>query len=812
MKKVLFIFILLVASVVMGASPSPFIFGQYGPITLQPLSGILMSVGNTITGGATSDNVPEGVTNLYLTFPLNAPAGTLTAPTLNFLDNDSGLWQKGDGNISFSANGFLRMEVNQNQVDVIGPLDVTGNISAANYPPSGSATSFAGFDGSGALSSIPGWTWNVEGAVNTDITKDIFTTSGYTFQNKEFRSETTGDMPGTTVYNLGYDFHYDRNNTGFDLDTFNGMSVGTRTEGSGFVRAINGINSFAQAGNGNGGGAETVQSADFRTVVATGTTITNSLNGVFVGISANSATADNGYLINSNLDNATFTNNYNSIITSANNSTFNNNFALFNGYTPNSNTFNGPNYYGVVIGNDAPIAGFAFGFHANMNGNMLQNITGHGFATNANTLSSSGYNMTGYDLNVNNTTFNGDGFNGFNGFISGVGATQTNVNGFSFTNNLSGTNRFNGVNIQNNQAQIEEIKILNLTSTGNARTISGIDMSITGVATDDARGMRINADNLTSTSTSQHPHALEVSGGPTQIFGAYEPFSGIGFEIGHNYSVNSHIPSGTPLTGSDQILMLQQANLLADDDISTGPFGLDTNMIGQVSQAIIASGKTVPLVRGLLVGTSVPGGSGGTITRYEAVTILGLPSFGGTVSNPTRIGLHFAGLLGQDFCGGANPATDCWGIYNPDSTAENFMHKIAISTSSQKVSTNVKLEINDGHIRHTQTTPPVATVNANAGTGAACSVSQATDHAGKISLTTTIVANANGSQCDVAFNNTFNVAPVCVFSPIESNAAINEVILGTYITTSTTQLSMNFTNADLVGQTYEWSYQCLETQ
>lgn len=615
-------------------------------------------------------------------FPLNAPAGTLTAPSINFQDNDSGMWSNGDGNTSFSANGFLRMEVNQNQVDVIGPLDVTGNISAANFPPTGNANAFAGYDSLGALFTIPGWSFqDGSGALSAYISRDVTLDGGFTSYNFETAAEATADnLIGINGINV--DMHFDRNNTGADLQTIYGINSSARAEGSGFVNYVLGANIGAQGGNGNGGGVGSIQGAYFNSTLASGTTMSSngSLNGIFVGINSTSGTADNGYLFNGNVDSTNFTNNFNGIISSANNSTFNNTYAMFNGYTNNSNTFNGNNWYGMVLGNDAPISGFADGVRFQTNGNVIKNLNGFSISTNANTLTSPGYNMTAFDANINNTTFNGDNFNAFNGFIAGVGATQTNVNAFAFNNQLSGTNRFTGLSIFNNQDQIEEIRGVNFNSTGDARTMTGIDVVMTGNATDDGQGLRVNVSSLTS--STQHIKSGSFEGGQFQVNGGFTPFSSTPVEIGNNFITTSSIVSGSPLTGTDQFITFIQSNLDAQDDITTGPYGLDTNMVGAVSQIVVGSGKTLPLTRSLLLGTSIPAGSGGTITEHVAMTVLGLPSFGGSVTNPTRTGIEDGTILGQGFCDGA---TTCHFLNVRDGNAQNsFAGGIQLTTSGSQ--------------------------------------------------------------------------------------------------------------------------------
>lgn len=126
--------------------------------------------------------------------------------------------------------------------------------------------------------------------------------------------------------------------------------------------------------------------------------------------------------------------------------------------------------------------------------------------------------------------------------------------------------------------------------------------------------------------------------------------------------------------------------------------------------------------------------------------------------------------------------------------------------------TNVLLSMKGGHVKATQTTAPTAAVNANAGTGATCTVSNASDVAGAINLTTTAVSPAAGVQCTVTFNKAYGVAPICVTTPDNNNSILFSVANGSFFTTTTTTLVINYANADAVGHANVWSYHCMETQ
>jgi hypothetical protein len=125
---------------------------------------------------------------------------------------------------------------------------------------------------------------------------------------------------------------------------------------------------------------------------------------------------------------------------------------------------------------------------------------------------------------------------------------------------------------------------------------------------------------------------------------------------------------------------------------------------------------------------------------------------------------------------------------------------------------NARLAVSGGHLKSVQTTAPVANVTANAGTGATCSVSNATDTAGIISLATTATSPASGDQCDISFNLSYNVAPICIFSPANDQASYLTSATGVYLTTDMSTINVNFYNLDAVGHNYVWTYNCIETE
>jgi hypothetical protein len=95
-----------------------------------------------------------------------------------------------------------------------------------------------------------------------------------------------------------------------------------------------------------------------------------------------------------------------------------------------------------------------------------------------------------------------------------------------------------------------------------------------------------------------------------------------------------------------------------------------------------------------------------------------------------------------------------------------------------------------------------ATVNANAGTGATCTVS-GNDTGGQITVTTGSGSWASGDQCDVTFASSYGSAPHPVIA--RANATSTSVVQP-YVTSTITNFSLNFTSPDVSSNTYVFNY------
>lgn len=454
----------------------------------------------------------------------------------------------------------------------------------------------------------------------------------------------------------------------------------------------------------------------------------------------------------------------------------------------------------AAFGSNAAVAGGASGVQFFENGSVGDGFTGFGVYANPTNIGDGDSYVVGFDASFNATALQGN-LTGFNFNNSGpVTGTNNSIRGFAVGN--TGTARaFSGVSVFNSGDLIDDANGITVNLDQDAESAVGANVFIQGAYTEGVTGLRLDVSSAASSSTTQHVRGLDVTGGTNSIFGSYKPFNNVPVEIGNGFFMTSTIDAGSPLTGTDQFISFIQSNLIVNDDISTGPFGLDTNMVGAVSQLQIDTGKTVPLVTSLLVGTSTTAGiSGGTVTQHNVIEILGLPSFGGSAINPTRVGLLDSTKLGQSFCTGA---TDCWFIKNQDYTAQNTLGRLSIGVTT--TTGNTKLLIHDGHLGATQTTAPTATPNANAGTGATCTVS-GTDTAGEVELVTGSGAWATGAQCQISFNMSFGTAPKCQLTA--TNAAAASAL--SYVTKATGNFDVNFVAAATGATSHTWDYLCVE--
>lgn len=153
--------------------------------------------------------------------------------------------------------------------------------------------------------------------------------------------------------------------------------------------------------------------------------------------------------------------------------------------------------------------------------------------------------------------------------------------------------------------------------------------------------------------------------------------------------------------------------------------------------------------------------------------------------------------------------------YLSKSQLMNNTNGYAIGDVGAPIETNVLLSIKDGHIKSKQTTAPTITPNTNAGTGATTTLSNATDTAGIINLTTGTASFGAGIVATITFNKSYATAPIVIISPANAQAAADGGSAHHiyYPPASTTGFTINFgVQPNSSSTLYQWQYYVIETQ
>lgn len=185
-------------------------------------------------------------------------------------------------------------------------------------------------------------------------------------------------------------------------------------------------------------------------------------------------------------------------------------------------------------------------------------------------------------------------------------------------------------------------------------------------------------------------------------------------------------------------------------------------------------------------------GNVGTSATYAA----GVAGYMGTMSAPPAL----TGVFGS------TSSSSYYGVYSYGTLAAN------LSSTAPSGIANTAIVIKDGHLQTQQTTAPTRTNGSTTiiGTTGSATLSNATDIAGKISLSVSGTApTAAGTMFTITFNKTYNTAPIVLLMPTNANAATAMVNNQFFVTPGTS----NFTVSDVVklnNNTYTFNYFVIE--
>lgn len=173
-------------------------------LTSGVLSASAVDLATETTGLLPAASIPWAL-KMPVTIPSNPPSLGHAGG-----DDDSGLTTEGDGNDTIYENGLKNASFDQNSthfyrpnVYMDGDLDVSGNFTAANYPPTGSTNSFAAYDNTGALSSAPSTNFDVVAGDHEEYIQ-INSTGNVTNGSSGFHFSKSGDVGFLTGMRLDY--------------------------------------------------------------------------------------------------------------------------------------------------------------------------------------------------------------------------------------------------------------------------------------------------------------------------------------------------------------------------------------------------------------------------------------------------------------------------------------------------------------------------------------------------------------------------------------------------------------------------------
>lgn len=523
-------------------------------------------------------------------------------------------------------------------------IDTTGNtITITNeLATAGTLNSFAGFDGSGNLESVPGFLIDtVSGGMNETLTEHPDAGEGFTANSFNVNFEPLQNSPDEdwTIQNI--QVNMDNASSGFSQGTNGGaiqlLNLNIDHLGTGNVGSLNSLIFNSDIGNG-----------------------TDPITVKGMGLSFGFGNVHENVTLDGQLQ----------------------------GYTYQVNvdaSANGTSNFGVFPFNDSSNIGIPVNGYASYNASpSIASIT----TTN---------NYTGININPNIAALSGtSGAYGL-GFYPTISTTGANSNivalNSNFNINLLGTNAdVQGVTIGGTITTMGSNSVATgfnyfphiTTSHGNisglsiSPVVAGGDASFTGITVNpsggatlnDATGIRINLSGITSDDV-QGIIGLE-SDSRLQINGTSQLRSAQGFQIGSRIAHEFTVPNGSPVTGTDELGINVAGDFLVQDNVSVGPIGIGFNSVGFIASLGVAATKTVDSLTVFLPASSLPDPgftTGGNVTDFHIIrTFPPLPQ-GGTLNITNLYGLKIDSMFGSL----ANAATNAYGLYIDGGAVKNWL-------------------------------------------------------------------------------------------------------------------------------------------
>lgn len=612
----------------------------------------------------------------------------------------------------------------------LSPSDITG----------GTPNTVAGFDTTGALESIPGWTIDVlTGGPNISLNPTPADANANFIMLDQVTAVTPpANLTQLEIYNLR---SYMTLNGPQNFHSGRGLSVVLNKSDAGTVDLMTAVEVAMNIGDGTNATIITdLNLTNEYLQVNNNATITN--NHTLLNIGSNVMTGATiggmvGLNINTTID-GTSTQNINLIALNVNSNSSQTGIGIqgigmgcniysdlqfLNGFGMNTQFQSGANlvnssqafFDNTNVQSGATISGGMQSYGANPNiqvGSIVNGYTGininPGIATpmagfGSNIITGGGsysaaiqqVNMVGMSGQFNSGAAVTNGIVGFqenSQMQSGSSANyMTSYGAFPNMHPGSTLDQYQGINIAPN---------FDIAITNNF-TLANLNVSGTGSAAS-VTGLNISLNNISS---AQRKTAINSGDGNLNINGSFTTVSSLGVDIINTISPNLNIVAGTPITGTTVFGNGLTNILVADDDFAAGPLGISLAAVAYVNVIQVATGKTVDAVSMSFAGGQFNGD--GTTTDVNLYDAIGAVTGAGTplITNLYAFRGHFA-LSGL--------ATNVWGLSIEDATAENFMQKsLAIDTATKKV-TNASVGLEIGGTTKALRLPNLTTTERNA--------------------------------------------------------------------------------------------------
>lgn len=260
---------------------------------------------------------------------------------------------------------------------------------------------------------------------------------------------------------------------------------------------------------------------------------------------------------------------------------------------------------------------------------------------------------------------------GISGQIQGS-ATATNFNGLSVAPQVSGS-----AVVTNFAPFSVAANVQNTATVTNGVTLADLSLQSTPALTS-AKGLNVNITGTNVTDPMQK-QGIQVQGGLNAFQYDFTIPAAATFLSANQFNNNLTIANGAPISSLGFLTNFSQS-LVAHDDWTADFTGIRIGWAPIASVAVIDvdAGKTIDSFSGVLMGLTNTGGAG-TLDQAYSFRAAGVIPGGGALVVNKEVG--FASM--PTMC--SLSAGNCWAFLDETSSAENYLGKLAIGTSTKKV-------------------------------------------------------------------------------------------------------------------------------